>query len=87
MSMQLVSPGSGSKQSFPQRALYQGSISPSTPTQNGSLNNNSCSGFKSMQYRHKDLNMGGTALIKHIDDGSKPILTTTDGTPKMSANS
>lgn len=31
MSMQLVSPD-GSKQSFPQRALYQGSISPSTPT-------------------------------------------------------
>ena len=30
MSMQLVSPAE-SKQSFPQRALYAGSISPSTP--------------------------------------------------------
>ena len=32
MSMKLVSPGGESKQSFPQRALYAGSISPSTPT-------------------------------------------------------
>ena len=84
--MQLVSPD-GSKQSFPQRALYQGSISPSTPTQTTSINN-SCSGFKnSMPFKHRDLVMGGTTLIKHME-GCKPatiLISSQASTPKVSA--
>lgn len=51
MSMQLVSPAE-SKQSFPQRALYQGSISPSTPNNQSIL---SYSGQKSLKLQHKEL--------------------------------
>ena len=69
MSMQLVSPDA-SKQSFPQRALYQGSISPSTPTENNSLR--SYSGMKSVKWRHKEL----VGALKHVE-GCRPILSET----------
>ena len=73
LSMQLVSPDA-SKQSFPQRALYQGSISPSTPTENASLR--SYSGLKSMQWRHRDL----AGSLKHAE-GCRPILSETPKVP------
>ena len=70
MSMQLVSPD-GSKQSFPQRALYQGSISPSTPGENNT-SMHSYSGRKSLQFQPKEL----IGALKHVD-GCKPVLSET----------
>ena len=37
-----------------------------------------------MQFKHKDLGMGGTTVIRHME-GCKPILVATGGTPKVSA--
>ena len=68
MSMQLVSPAE-SKQSFPQRALYQGSISPSTPNTQSVL---SYSGQKSLKLQHKEL--AGT--LRNLT-GCMPVLSET----------
>lgn len=47
--------------------------------------NNSCSGYKSVQFKHRDLGMGGTGVLRH-GEGCKPVLLPTGGTPKVKAN-